>query len=287
LNILFKSDFVLNFFEVLIWLVFLLFIAVYAFKREMLDEGGVMAAIFVGLVLLFVPQKPDGWVWLLVLLFFFIIGSFASKFKRELKKKVEENFAKGGARNLMQVIANSAGGLVFAIAGFFSSSPLPFVGFVLSVSAMAGDTLSSELGVLSKEDPVSIKNFKRIEKGVSGGVTVLGLSAGLLGGLLMGVFSALFLLAVGQQIPGGYVFLVFASLAGFFGSVVDSVLGVFFQSLYYCPKCKVFTESEVHKCGTETKLFKGLKWMDNDVVNMLSGLIIGVAGVLIFYFLVF
>ncbi len=274
-------------FEVLAWLVFLLFVAVYAFKREMLNEGGVMAAIFVGLVLLFVPQNPAGWVWLLVLLFFFIMGSFASKFKKESKKKVEEDFAKGGARNMMQVIANGAGGLVFAVLGFFSPSLLPFVGFVFSTSAMAGDTLSSEIGVLSKKEPVNIKTFKKIEKGMSGGITLLGLEAGFLGGLVMGVFAFLFLSASGVQAPGGaLVFLVFAFLAGFFGSLVDSLLGSFFQVLYYCPKCSVFTERKVHKCGTETKLIKGLKWMDNDVVNMLSGLIVGAAGFLVFYFLV-
>lgn len=269
------------------WLVFLLFVAVYAFKREMLDEGGVMAAIFVGLVLLFVPQNPAGWVWLLVLLFFFIIGSFASKFKKDLKKKVEDDFAKGGARNMMQVIANGAGGLVFAVLSFFSPSLLPFMGFVFSASAMAGDTLSSEIGVLSKEEPVSIQTFKKIEKGMSGGITLLGLEAGFLGGLAMGVFAFLFLSAAGVQPPGGVLlFLVFASLAGFFGSLVDSLMGSFFQALYYCPKCRVFTERRVHKCGTETKLIKGLKWMDNDVVNMLSGLIVGAAGFFVFYFLV-
>lgn len=276
----------MNLFEVLVWLVFLLFVAVYAFKRELLDESGVLGAFFIGLVLLFVPHEPAGWVWLLILLFFFVIGSFATKFKKEMKKRVEENFAKGGARNLMQVIANSAGGLVFAVAGFFSFSMLPFVGFALSVSAMMGDTLSSELGVLSKEEPVSIKNFKKTERGVSGSVTFLGLAAGFLGGLIIGVLALLFLLAEGQPITRGLIFLAFASLAGFFGSLVDSFIGVYFQALYYCPKCNVFTERKVHKCGTETKLFKGFKWMDNDVVNMFSGLIVGVAGVLIFYFLV-
>ncbi len=277
----------LNLFEVLGWLVFLLFVAVYAFKREMLDEAGVVSAIFVGLVLLFVPQNPSGWVWLLVLLFFFVLGSFASKFKKDSKKQVEENFAKGGARNFMQVIANGVGGLVFAVASFFTLSTIPFAGFIFSVSAMAGDTLSSELGVLSKTPPVSIKTLKRVEKGVSGGVTVVGLIAGILGGFLIGVFAVLLLFYIGVQPPGGIeLFLIFSTLSGFFGSLVDSLLGVFMQGLYYCPKCRVLTERKVHKCGTETKLIKGLKWMDNDVVNMLAGLIVGVAGFLIFYFLV-
>jgi uncharacterized protein (TIGR00297 family) len=277
----------LNLFEVLGWLVFLLFIAVYAFKKEMLDEGGVMGAIFVGLVLLFVPRDPPGWVWLLVLLFFFVMGSFASKFKRELKVKVEEDFAKGGARNLMQVIANSAGGLVFAVLGFFSASPVVFVGFVLSVSAMSGDTLSSEIGVLSKSNPVSIKTFKRVERGVSGGVTLLGLAAGLAGGFLIGVFSVLFVLASNQSFQASLTLLVvFASFAGLLGSVMDSVLGVFFQALYYCPKCRVLTERKTHKCGSETKLLKGVRWMDNDIVNMFSGLITSVVGVIVFYLIV-
>jgi uncharacterized membrane protein len=58
-------------------------------------------------------------------------------------------------------------------------------------------------------------------------------------------------------------------LAGFAGSLVDSVAGASLQAAYRCPRCDLPTERRVHPCGEATILTRGLPWCTNDVVNVL------------------
>ena len=59
--------------------------------------------------------------------------------------------------------------------------------------------------------------------------------------------------------------------AGFFGALLDSVLGSQLQAKYRCPVCGELTEKKTH-CGAEGKLEKGLGFMTNDTVNFLNNL---------------
>lgn len=58
-------------------------------------------------------------------------------------------------------------------------------------------------------------------------------------------------------------------LSGFLGSLIDSILGASIQVKYKCEKCKKITERKEH-CGKETNYYKGIKWIDNNLVNLLS-----------------
>lgn len=55
--------------------------------------------------------------------------------------------------------------------------------------------------------------------------------------------------------------------------IFDSILGGSVQLMYRCPKCKKITEATFHlSCGgTYTNYEKGLKFINNDVVNVLAG----------------
>jgi uncharacterized membrane protein len=59
-------------------------------------------------------------------------------------------------------------------------------------------------------------------------------------------------------------------IAGFVGSLADSVLGALVQGIYYCDSCGKETEKTVHKCGKKTRLLRGFREFDNDAVNFLS-----------------
>ena len=110
------------------------------------------------------------------------------------------------------------------------------------------DKFSSELGVLDGM-PRLIFTFRKVKRGVSGGVTSLGLAAGLLGSLLIAV--GIFLIWDYISAVSGYgaydILVVFMSIAiaGFSGTVIDSMLGYYeergvgnkFTSNFMCSVC--------------------------------------------------
>jgi len=51
-------------------------------------------------------------------------------------------------------------------------------------------------------------------------------------------------------------------------------LGATVQAMYYCPLDRQETEKHpLHGCGTPTVRLRGLRWLNNDWVNLLSAAI--------------
>jgi uncharacterized membrane protein len=111
-----------------------------------------------------------------------------------------------------------------------------------------------------------------VEVGTSGGVSLLGTAVSLAGGLLIGLAPALW----GQPLrplPA----LLMGGLAGLIGSAADSLLGATVQRIYYCDTCQKETERRRHRCGTLTRPLRGWSWLNNDLVNLLSSAVGGLA----------
>ncbi len=117
------------------------------------------------------------------------------------------------------------------------------VGIVANYAAVAADTFSSELGILSKSQPRLITSitFRKVPPGTNGGVTAYGLAAGLLGSLII-VTTSMALIpfcSPKSSITGlqdhGWTFrdrqrFTFAmTIWGALGSVLDSLLGGWLQ----------------------------------------------------------
>ena len=64
-------------------------------------------------------------------------------------------------------------------------------------------------------------------------------------------------------------------VGGLAGSLADSVLGASLQSRRWCDQCNKWTERRVHTCGFRSRHTKGIRWMTNDVVNLLAALVGG------------
>jgi len=137
-----------------------------------------------------------------------------------------------GGRNAAQAMANlGIAALVVAVAG--QAWP------VLALAALAeaaGDTSSSEIGMAFPGKTWMITTFQPVTAGTDGGISLFGTIAALLGAA--GV-------AVAAVTTGLVPFAQIATiiLAGFFGTIVDSLLGAVFER-------------------------RG--WLDNDLVNLLS-----------------
>ncbi|KAG6037769.1 hypothetical protein E4U41_004750 [Claviceps citrina] len=117
------------------------------------------------------------------------------------------------------------------------------VGIIANYAAVAADTFSSELGILSRSEPrlITSLTLRKVPRGTNGGVTLLGLAAGLFGSMVIVAASMVFLPMCSAETaptPGGgaawtpaqrRLFMAGMVVWGALGSLLDSVLGALLQ----------------------------------------------------------
>jgi uncharacterized protein (TIGR00297 family) len=237
-------------------------VAFLAYRAHSLNKSGASAATLVGTVIF----GLGGWQWSILLLAFFITSSGLSRAFKTRKEGLSEKFSKGNERDAGQVFGNGGLATLFAaLHAFYPESILPWLGFAAALAAVNADTWATELGVLNPTAPHMITNLrKRVEKGTSGGISLLGTLASLFGSSIIALL-AVFLSPVGTLNMNSFFLITAAGLAG---SLFDSFLGGTVQAMYYCPRDQKETEKHpLHTCGTETVHIRGWKWLDNDWVN--------------------
>ena len=131
---------------------------------------------------------------------------------------------------------------------------LLIVGVIANYAAVAADTFSSELGILSNSQPrlITSPTLRKVPKGTNGGVTIWGLVAGLLGSFIIVTSAMVFLPFCGSSLStmlhgndlnphntskrGGswtleqmMSFAMGLTIWGALGSVLDSLLGGWLQ----------------------------------------------------------
>lgn len=240
---------------ILIYTGVLLLIAVVAIWKKWLTGSGLLGAVTLGFMVLYL----GGFSAFTLFLFFFVSCSILSKIKRFYNSREK----KGSQRDLMQVIANG----LPAVVALLLSRTAPFrtiavIGFSASVAEAVADTFSSTFGIMSRDDPVSIMTFTRVPKGISGGVTVLGLLAGAGGAVITALLHALVIYPSWQHV-------LLISGSGFLGSLIDSVLGATVQEHFRTLDGKL-TEHE-YDGDVKNVRVRGLRGFDNDMVNLTSG----------------
>jgi uncharacterized protein (TIGR00297 family) len=246
-----------------------LLLALFAFFRKSVDRSGAVMGFILG-SLIFLGGGLPAWV---VLTAFFLSSSALSKAGRKKKARLESLHEKGHTRDAAQAFANAGiGSLAMGIYAFFPWAPLLHI-FTGSMAVATADTWSSELGVLSPGAPRSVLSFKRVEPGTSGGVTVLGTAASLAGALL--IFASSLVFYRSQGIVGASLEIAVAiCLAALAGSFIDSVLGAGAQALYRDDEGNL-TEKP------NGNLVRGISWLNNDVVNLISNFLGSIICVLI------
>ncbi len=262
----------LNLFELAGGLALSLVIGVIGYRGGALSGSGVVGALITGTLIL----GLGGWEWGVMLVAFFVSSSVLSFYHARDKQELAEKFAKGHRRDLGQALAN--GGVAALLALLSKLFPLPGGGregiwFVACAGAMAAvnaDTWATELGVLSPRSPRLITTGRRVEVGASGGITWLGTVASLGGALFIGLLGGLGALVLRQGWDAAGALLLAAAVGGLAGSLGDSLLGASVQAIYWCDACEKETERKVHRCGTETRLLRGWRWLGNDMVNFIA-----------------
>ena len=254
--------------QLLLGFILAIIIAYIAYRVHSLNLSGAIGATIVGTIVF----GLGGLQWAILLMTFFITSSALSRLFKKRKQGLDEKFSKGHERDIGQVFGN--GGLATAfvlVHALYPESNVGWVGFAASLAAVNADTWATELGVLNPTAPRIITDLrKRVEKGTSGGISLFGTLASLLGAAIIALPTAWF--------SGDWSLILSISLAGLAGSLFDSFLGATVQAMYYCPADKKETEKHpLHTCGTETVHIRGWKWLNNDWVNFACG----VAGVIV------
>lgn len=214
-----------------------------------------------------------GWRWGVVLVAYFVSSSLLSRFRAAQKQaRMQGRVEKHGPRDASQVFAN--GGVYAALALAYAVRPSPlFVALgVGALAASAADTWATEVGALAATPPRAILGLQPVAVGTSGGVTPLGLGAGLAGGVFVGLVTWL----AGWPLRVATA----AFIGGIVGCLLDSVLGASLQARYWCATCATATEQRRHHCGMPTTRTAGLRWLNNDVVNFMATAGGAVAGAL-------
>ncbi|KAI9848051.1 MAG: hypothetical protein M1837_001153 [Sclerophora amabilis] len=188
-----------------------------ALSRKSLTPLGIVAAVATAIAHAIHPWS----VFFALLIIFFVGGTAVTKVKHNVKAQLtldsSGNSGGEGARTHIQVLANSVTASVLILLHAWqlrqrskSSSgiskvgqatcwsygeDLLVIGIVANYAAVAADTFSSELGILSKTNPrlITSPTLRKVPPGTNGGVTAFGILAGFLGAFTIGVTSAVLL----------------------------------------------------------------------------------------------
>ena len=241
-----------------------------AYRDHSLDKGGAVAAAVMGTIIFGV----GGWQWSILLLAFFLTSSALSHAFKNRKHGLSEKFSKGIERDAGQVFGN--GGVATAFVLFHALHPessIGWIGFAASLAAVNADTWATELGVLNPTLPRMVTDLRKsVEKGTSGGISLFGTIASLLGSALIAILAVL--LNPIETLETNYWRLVtLITFAGLTASLFDSYLGATVQAMYFCPTDQKETEKHpLHTCGTQTVHIRGWRWLNNDLVNLACGI---------------
>lgn len=231
-------------------------VAIGGFFVHSLSVSGAVATVFIGLAV----AAGFSWKGLCLLGVFFVSSSFWSHFRHQQKQKLVEKVEKGAQRDYIQVLANGSIPAAISLLSLVFPSSLWQAMFIVSIAAANADTWASEIGSTSQQPPRLITTWKKVEPGTSGAVTLLGTFASFFGALVIAIASS----QLWKDVP---IFVV--TIIGFLGSLFDTYFGAVWQAMYRCDVCGIETEKRAH-CGKKTVRIKGVRFIDNNLVNWLS-----------------
>lgn len=229
-------------------------------RRRSLAPGGAFAAV----VFAYLITWNAGPLWLLPLLCFFVSSVVIGKLFPSASTATDAKHAR--PRDAMQVGAN--GGPYVLLCLLFP--PVNYLGVGMSIwelsllclAAIAtADTWSSEIGQYFRWPTVDLMTWKKVPPGLSGGVSLPGMVAGLFGATLIAM------LGYGLVSIPHFSGLVLVAVFGFIGMLIDSLIGSLFQAKY---RNKGKSDNLLDQPLAGSELHAGYSWMNNDLVNLVS-----------------
>lgn len=271
-----------------------------SYARSSLTFDGILAASFVGIIHAVHPFRL-----LPILLVFFLCGTKLTSWGADIKQQLLSDHegaktsesdgrvkAKKG-RTAIQVCCNSLPATLLALFHLLiygvewhsslsissSVQDLLIIGVVAQYACSAADTFSSEIGILDDNWPLLITTMRKVPPGTNGGVSLLGLVAGLMGSCIIGLTASLVIPTHSWWAKFGLLGL--SVMAGLCGTLLDSILGATCQKTVYDTSMKKVIErhggaSVSHNADHDDKtkfIVIGHDLLDNNQVNLVSALL--------------
>lgn len=243
-----------------------------AWRARLLTPGAAAAAALLGST-----TALAGADWVVLLLAFFGTSVALGRAGRATKRaRTAAVLAPEPGRRARQVLANGgvfgvAAGLVVAQGTRLGAGPALQAVALGALAAATADTWATEIGTWLGGTPRHVITWRPLAPGMSGGVTAIGSAASVAGAALLGT------IAVALGWPRAVA--LAGAAGGVAGAVADSLLGATLQARRRGAD-GALTERARDVHGAPTMHATGLRWLDNDVVNLaatLTGALVALA----------
>jgi uncharacterized protein (TIGR00297 family) len=217
-------------------------------RKGWLTLGGAVSAALLGCAVVWTQGPP----WIVPLLVFFASSTLLGKLTRNTGTSDAKH---GRPRDAEQVWSN--GGVYLAVA-LLLPGDLAHLGMVVSMAVATADTWASEIGMAVRGRTLDLRTGRIVPPGLSGGISLAGTMGAVAGAVVLAI-------AAGVLLRTTPAFLAQIAAWGVAGMLLDSLLGAWFQVRY-----RAADGSWRDQPGEGPTLQRGLAWMTNDRVNLLS-----------------
>ena len=253
-------------------------LALRAVRRKSLTTAGAMAAFGVGFLSVITGLRGFN------LLVFYQIATMATKYQKQLKMKHDGTYAQSATRGLTQVLACSILAVLLSLVHVVycgKERPIDFhrhrLPSQLTCAILAhhatclADTLASELGMLSQQQPRLITQpWRRVPPGTNGGITLWGTMWSGIGGGIIGLSTILMDTISGIPPEQPYSLILLGVGCGLLGSWIDSLLGATIQETYFDDEKKLVYHHDATMTPQSARLISGRNFLNNEQVNFFS-----------------
>ena len=189
-------------------------IAALAYRQHALTRCGAWAAVGCGTIL----YGAGGAAWAALVGAFFLTSSALTRLESGPTGQGGRSRDRSG-RDWTQVVANGGVATATAVGHAAVGSSVWLTACAGAIAVATADTWATEIGRFSRAAPRLITTWGRTVHGASGGITGVGTAAACGGALLIASIGAAFALPPAARFAGA------VAVAGFSGSIVDSLLG--------------------------------------------------------------
>ena len=230
----------------------------YAHSKKAITPLGILIAG----VITFGSAYYGGYAFYLMIILVFFIDLV---FRKITKNKHDKT------RNEIQMLCNLLLPYIAILMYYFMHKNVYLIVASVCLAECLADSLASTIGEPALHH-FNLRTFKMDETNMSGNISILGILGSLFGSLSIAIVYYAF---IDQNCTAFFLI----GLLGALGAFIDSILGAYVQAVYKCPKCKKEVEDKKH-CNRKTKKIKGLCFIDNNMVNFLSQLIVFILGII-------